>query len=938
MSKGTIDIKYTEGGQTLTRHTALITDRALYHKELMAEEYVLLSFNTRTLINFKKGDWIETEFGRFEIVTINRPSRNTTGDGGWFYEQKFHASWERWKNRKLFYDRQHGSEKAWNMTNLPEHFMQIVCDNIKGAGFGDYTFDVDGTFTEMKNLQFDGDDIVGGLNKIAEAWETEWWLEGNHIHLSKCEFGTPIVFEEGDICSTMNRSEGQRNDYVTRLYAFGSDRNIPTNYRKSEDSSSIIEAVVERRLKLPEGTPYIDAWTGMREDDVVEGIVIFDGVYPKRIGNIDSIETHTYTDEVTDDEHPDGELVDWTAYRFKDNGITFKSEYILPDTELHIIFQTGALAGMDFAVTFNPDGENENDPKAQVWEIVRNDNYGVDLPSETFRPQVGDTYVLYGYDTSMVQDILIPAAEQELLIEAQKYIAEKSIDDGVYSCPTNPVRCAGYVMEQGKLTHRSAEEIDLEIGQAVELRSDNYFPENNGKRMSRIRMFEKRLDNKFNATYEVGESSRYSKSKELNDKVESIVAGNITVTASKGNGGSDIYLIKRYDGTAPTDYNAYSAKRSDLEFLHRTKPDEAEGLIKFLAGARFGTFSSGITGTGGSIDDKGNGELESLTLRRFLEVPELRYNRISIEIGNSWRAPGGGIILSCEPDLDSEGKPLPTGIITLHLEEGEIGTIAEDDICMGIYHNEINSADNSTENTDDSRGNFQFAGFYSCYFRITEIIKTDDNSQFRYTLRPLSDTWSLQFHPTEGMHFVGYGNFSNKDRQTARYSTRTYERYLKDVADWEFTENNIAAQFGDLSNLGVFGLIMTGYSAYLNNIYFTGNFSQVAVYPLRIEIDSEGDNFLAYGETKHITCAVFRGWEEITDLVTEWKITRDSGDPVNDAAWQLKQKVKDFAGEIDIAFTQEDNDLSTNDRVISTLFTIKATIDENNEAEAQIII
>lgn len=932
-----IDIKYTQNGKEQTRYVAPITDRATYYKELMTEEYILLSFNTRDFVRFQTGDYINTEFGRFEIVKIDKPERNNQTDGGWKYEQKFHAAWERWRHRKLFYDRQLGSEKAWSMTNSPEAFMQIVCDNIKGAGMGDYTFDVDPNLTEMKLVEFDGDDIVTGLNRIAETWDTEWWIEGNQIHLRKCEFGGVIDFEEEDICSDMKRSEGQRSEYVTRLYAFGSTRNIPTNYRKNEDSAAVIEAVVERRLKLPEGTDHIDAWEDMREDDVVEGIAIFDQVYPRRIGTIDTITTHEYNDEVTDDEHPDGELVAWNAYRFTDKGIKFKSEYILPDTELHIIFQTGALTGMDFAVAFNPDGENETSDKAQVWEIIRNDNYGVDLPNETLHPAVGDTYVLYGYDTKMVSDILIPSAEQELLQVAKDYLREKCIDDGVYTCPTNPIRCAGYVMEQGKLVHRSAQEIDLEIGQTVRLISDNYFRESNGKRLSRIRKFEKRLDNKFNATYEVGDSRQYSKTDALNEKVDSIVAGNITITSSTGAGGSTVYLIKRYDGTAPTDYNTYSAKRADLEFLHRTKPDEAEGLIKFLAGIRIGTYVGGITGTGGSIDEKGNGELESLTLRRFLEVPELRYNRISIEIGNSWRAPGGGIVLSCEPDTDSEGKPLPSGVITLHLEEGEIGTIAEDDICMGIFHNEVTQSDNSTESSDDSRGNFQFAGFYSCYFRITEILETKDNSKFRYALRPLNERWNLQFHPTEGMHFVGYGNFTQKDRQTARYSTRTYERYLKDVADWEFTENNIAAQFGDLTNLGVFGMIMTGYSAYLNNIYFTGNFQQMTVYPMRIEIDTEGDNFMAYGETKHISCSVFRGWEDVTDKVTSWSITRDSGDPANDAAWGLKQKVKDFAGEIDISFTAEENDLSTNERVISTLFTIRATIDENNEAEAQLI-
>lgn len=370
-------------------------------------------------------------------------------------------------------------------------------------------------------------------------------------------------------------------------------------------------------------------------------------------------------------------------------------------------------------------------------------------------------------------------------------------------------------------------------------------------------------------------------------------------------------------------------------FLSRLDPDTAQGLIKFMKGAEFGEFVSDIiTGKGGKIDELGNGELESLIIRRFLEVPELRYNRVEIEIGNSWRAPGGGIVLECVPDRDIDGNNLMTGTITLHLEEGEIGTVAEDDICMGIFHNEDNPSANSAIDYDDGIGNFRFSGFYTVYFRITEILKVGDNSKFRYALRPTSANWFHSFHPCESMHFVAYGNFTNKNRQTARYSTRTYERYLKDVADWEFTSLNIAAQFGDLSNLKIFGMDMTGYSAYLDNIYMTGHMEQVEIRPYRIEIDTQGDTFLAYGESKLITCTVYHGWEDVTDKVTRWSITRDSGDPVNDEAWALKDKVKNFSGFIDICFTEEENDLSTNELVISTLFTIKAEIETGDEVQS----
>ena len=223
-------------------------------------------------------------------------------------------------------------------------------------------------------------------------------------------------------------------------------------------------------------------------------------------------------------------------------------------------------------------------------------------------------------------------------------------------------------------------------------------------------------------------------------------------------------------------------------------------------------FVGGMTGLGGRIDEHGDAEMQSLKLRGFLEVPELRYNRVEISMGDTWYAPSAGIIESVDTTAQT---------ITLKLEEGEIGSPRVGDICMGIFHN-LNTSENASADYDDGRGNRRFAGFATCYFRITEELDTTTYKTFKYQLRPVSGAYPTQYHPAASMTFVGYGSFSNEDRQTSRYETRTYQRYLTGVSDWEFTASNIAAQYGDLSNLSVFGINMTGYSAYLNNIYMSG--------------------------------------------------------------------------------------------------------------------
>lgn len=375
----------------------------------------------------------------------------------------------------------------------------------------------------------------------------------------------------------------------------------------------------------------------------------------------------------------------------------------------------------------------------------------------------------------------------------QAYAAKNSSDTDVYTCETNPVYC-------------TVNDKNYNAGQAV-LLVDPRFGLNG--RLSRIQGYEKKLYNEYIATYTIGDNTPYSRIGSIESDVKAtLYSQRIGVTDS----GAAIYLITRYDSTAAEDYNAYSAKRALWQFANKQFPDTFKGKMTFEDGAQFGDFATGITGIGGLIDKKGNAEMQSLKLRGFLEVPELRYNRVDITMGDTWFAPSAGIIES----VDTEAKT-----ITLKLEEGEIGSPRVGDICMGIFHSS-ESSDNATEDYDDSKGNRRFAGFATCYFRITEELDTTTYKTFKYQLRPVSAAYPKQYHPAPSMTFVGYGSFSNEARQTSRYETRTYQRYLKGVSDWEFISSNIAAQYGDLSNLSVFGIDMKGYSAYLNNIYMSG--------------------------------------------------------------------------------------------------------------------
>ena len=259
----------------------------------------------------------------------------------------------------------------------------------------------------------------------------------------------------------------------------------------------------------------------------------------------------------------------------------------------------------------------------------------------------------------------------------------------------------------------------------------------------------------------------------------------------------------------------------DDKFIRKDIPDSTKHLLSLLGGAVFGKygFASGLTGFGAKIDDRGYGEMRGLTLWEWLQVPEIRFNRIDVFLGIKWRTPGGGIIETCIPDTDEEGNELSTGICTLKLEDGEYGAVSKDDIALGIYH--FGNDKDATEDSDDSKGNFTFAGFATIYFRVTEVSGSNNNT-FRYSLRP-----GFSVHPRPQMHFSCYGNFTNESRQRSVYETRDYTRMLWKQNDWAIGAQNIAMQYGDLSNLNVFGMNMEGYSIYLNCVYFTGTITQM---------------------------------------------------------------------------------------------------------------
>lgn len=717
---------------------------------LMKEDYIILPFSVPEPVPFKLGDYVdlsgvldESLGGKmakiYEITDIQKPTYNTS-TGGYDYELQMNAYYWKWKNKIFKYTPEHAaSEASWSLTAALDVQLGVFLRNLKALGYTyrgeDFTFSI-GDTVENKALAmtYDNMNLLDALFSMAgeDKWNCDCWITDNVIHFGRNEFGDAVKIERGVEASSITRSESQ-GTYATRIYAFGSTKNIPTNYRPT-DEQAVVNGVVQKRLMLPTDTPYIDAYEGMSQEEAIEDVVVFDDVYPRRVGTLSDV--HTRTEEV---ENEDGTKETVTYYRYKDIGLDFKEEYILEGEELKIQFQSGKLNGMEFGVIFNPKPKDESRGD-QLWEIVRNEDYGRPLPDETIRPENGDEYVLSGFNIQLVSDQYIQIAEQELKEKAQKYADKVKKDDGTY--PTT-LR-SSWVKED--LISRT-----FEFGQRVNLVDDTFFE--NG-RISRVLGWEMNLDIPWDSpVYTIGESMPYSRIGEIEDKVDSLTYKGQTYNGN----GTGVYIIRTNDSTPASDSNVFSAMRALKMFLRKDKSDSTSYLQKFLGGIDVGEFiSSMYAGKGAGIDSLGNAEFESIRVRSYMEIMELIVNRQSALEGDQ---------ILTESDTIESVEDLGDNTYRLNLRrkwDGYFTAQAENNVLRGII-NTLNAGSGD---------------YYTSWMRVNSV--NTANNSIEVTLYPDSETPAQKnFPPCEMMKIARWGNQTDTKRQSCLYLSSTEGRIVK---------------------------------------------------------------------------------------------------------------------------------------------------------------
>lgn len=627
--------------------------------QLMDHHYIILKFTTATPIYFEIGDSVEIpDFGYFELTSSYFPKHNDSD--GYDYEMQMDAYYMSWKNKLCKYRPQHGAnETSFKLTTTVGVHMNVILGNLKALGltYNGKEFSVD--YTTYNNKAFDVQkrflieygsiSILDALNAICseDALNCEWWIDGSIIYLGYCEMEGQTTFEQDVNVLSMSYSES-KSTYITRLYAFGSDRNIPKGYFTGADADVTTDGVATDYLMLPNKEVdsdgfyakdgYLENVNVVKNDkQAIEGVVMFEDEYPKVECRVSRIKTYDST--VDNDDGTKTTQTFWQIGSTDSFAESFEASWIKSNLTLGIKFTSGALMGMEFDVSFKIiDKEN-------FFEIVANDTYGRILPDSVMCPKEGDRFFLFNWDATKITDTdLIPTAQLSLFDRAKQYYQKTMISNSNFTC----------TMDGDKFYNDGIYDYHP-LGEQVKLINDMFAQvDADGKhyRNSRIIGMEIPLDIPYDhPQYIVGEKAATSRLGKLEDKVDSIKVNGMQIGGTGSGNGGGVYVIGMNDTTPASDSNVYSARRSRMEFVSRLQDNTAKSTItwekvqKFLGGLLVGN-SNNENGGSWTTDAEGRSHLitDYLEVRMKAIFEELVINKTSTIGGKEIISPTGGVV------------------------------------------------------------------------------------------------------------------------------------------------------------------------------------------------------------------------------------------------------------------------------------------------------
>ena len=729
-------------------------------------------------------------------------------------------------------------------------------------------------------------------------WWTEQSEGYIYLCFGKLEIGTEEDFVEGDVITSIPSRRGDDSNYGTRFYVFGSTRNLTEDYGQA-DQGGTTNHVSEIRLRLPGGQEYIDARPDMVWNDVVEKFVVFEDIYPKNTDTVTSVEkVKRQTDSGTEYEarviyakdtpflptdlipgetlqavitsgalsgrtfdiqlgaafddpdtwNPETNPFDRKFEIVADVETTGEQEIIIPNDNLDIEpGDTFVLTGIKLPGARIGEAEQELLEAGTTWAQKNSKDTSVyDCPTNPVYCQLNDKSYELGQKVRLVNEAQFGSSGRSSRIQGY----EKSLDNeyqATYTVGDNTAYSRLGEIEKDIQEAAYAERIGVTNGVGIYLIRAKY---------------DQTQPTDYNA-YSAAAADEKFLSRKKNDTAEGIITfakGILANTLSSekfvsGNEGKGHSTWIDDDGVSHTEVDQVKARKTvvtkqiaaeegnvteltstNIEATVLTVLDKIIAKDQTLSGKiSSAKFLSGLLGYGWMIDAKGNGELHSLSIRSFLEVPELRYNQVQV-VGDELWVTAGGVI------SDVQAADSGRYTITLKLEEGQINPFAADDILRGIYH--------------------VSTGFSTIQMRVDSV--AEDGTM---TVTPRTP----DLVPQKFMNIAKTGNFTNAARQRSILISSKQGRiqFMADVNDWEIAPSMVRMILGDTSGFvhPSFG-DTSGYNAFLENILMTGRIFQKSA-------DGTTTKPVAVNKGKW-EAGTYYYYDEVTHKGSLWLCTADS--------------------------------------------------------------
>lgn len=769
--------------------------------------------------------------------------------------------------------------KNWRMRNLSDELKE----GTKLVSFnGDTCWNAVNTISETFDVE----------------WWTEQSEGYIYLCFGKLEIGTEEDFVEGDVITSIPSRRGDDSNYGTRFYVFGSTRNLTEDYGQA-DQGGTTNHVSEIRLRLPGGQEYIDARPDMAWNDVVEKFVVFEDIYPKNTDTVTSVEkVKRQTDSGTEYEarviyakdtpflptdlipgetlqavitsgalsgrtfdiqlgaafddpdtwNPETNPFDRKFEIVADVETTGEQEIIIPNDNLDIEpGDTFVLTGIKLPGARIGEAEQELLEAGTTWAQKNSKDTSVyDCPTNPVYCQLNDKSYELGQKVRLVNEAQFGSSGRSSRIQGY----EKSLDNeyqATYTVGDNTAYSRLGEIEKDIQETAYAERIGVTNGVGIYLIRAKY---------------DQTQPTDYNA-YSAAAADEKFLSRKKNDTAEGIITfakGILANTLSSekfvsGNEGKGHSTWIDDDGVSHTEVDQVKARKTvvskqieaeegnvteltstNIEATVLTILDKIIAKDQTLSGKiSSAKFLSGLLGYGWMIDAKGNGELHSLSIRSFLEVPELRYNQVQV-VGDELWVTAGGVI------SDVQAADSGRYTITLKLEEGQTNPFAADDILRGIYH--------------------VSTGFSTIQMRVDSV--AEDGTM---TVTPRTP----DLVPQKFMNIAKTGNFTNTARQRSILISSKQGRiqFMADVNDWEIAPSMVRMILGDTSGFvhPSFG-DTSGYNAFLENILMTGRIFQKSA-------DGTTTKPVAVNKGKW-EAGTYYYYDEVTHKGSLWLCTADS--------------------------------------------------------------